>query len=476
MLAFLRAENGARIAGPEFDPFFRYTGGYGYTWFRDDAEISSFLLEADHRADIGLSEWHRESAQFYVKTQLADGTWPHRVWPHNGRLAPGWAHGRVEDGDARSVDYQADQTASVATFLATYLRLVDPDDDAVRDALITTLDGLDAVLEDDGLPGRVQNAWENMTGRFTHTAATYLEAYAAIARAPLPDDRRDHARERAKAVYEGIDSLWLDDRGRYALRLEDGELDGRFDGSTFALAAAHREYDALADVDDDRMNRLCQHVETTLDGLYRDPDGPIEGIARFEGDSWRTSDQIEPKIWTVTTAWGTGCGRTRPTPRRPRPRRGRRFRRPRTRVTRARRPRRTASPGRRLPPNSCSTTGLPTARRRSAGPTPSGSRRRRHSRRPLEPGNRRVSFLDTSRCGGVSKRTFESCWTSPLVSSASGRRGRRFVLDAENVASGVVIEQVDVRLVERKRYAVARERSTPASTRAMNSSSTSRWR
>ncbi|MEY7848478.1 glucan 1,4-alpha-glucosidase [Natrarchaeobius sp. A-rgal3] len=304
VLAFLRAGSGARIAGPEFDPFFRYTGGYGYTWFRDDAEISSFLLEADHRADIGLSEWHRESAQFYVETQLADGTWPHRVWPHNGRLAPGWAHGRVEDGDAGSIDYQADQTASVATFLATYLRLVDPDDDAVRDALITTLDGLDAVLEDDGLPGRVQNAWENMTGRFTHTAATYLEAYAAIARAPLPDDHRDHAREQAQTVYEGIDALWLDERGRYALRLEGGELDGRLDGSTFALASAHREYDALADVDDGRIGRLCQHVETTLEGLYRDPDGPIEGIARFEGDPWRVNDQTEPKIWTVTTAWG----------------------------------------------------------------------------------------------------------------------------------------------------------------------------
>ncbi|SFC43337.1 hypothetical protein SAMN05444422_108126 [Halobiforma haloterrestris] len=305
-LALLRGSNGSRMAGPEFDPFFRYSGGYGYTWFRDDAEIASFLLAADRRADLGLEEWHRRSARFYVETQLEDGTWPHRVWPHNGEIAPGWANGRLEQGSA-GVDYQADQTASVATYLATYLRVVDDEDEDVRAALVSALDGLDDTLEDDGLPERVQNAWENMTGRFTHTAATYLEAYAAIARAPLADEYRERALEGAREVYEGIDALWVPERECYGLRLDDGDLDDRLDGSTFALAGAHAEYDAVAGlaVDGDRLARLRSHLETTIDGLYRDPDGPIEGLARFEDDPWRVSDQGEPKIWTVTTAWGS---------------------------------------------------------------------------------------------------------------------------------------------------------------------------
>ncbi|RKD95181.1 glycoside hydrolase family 15 protein [Halopiger aswanensis] len=304
-LSLLRASNGARIAGPEFDPFFRYSGGYGYTWFRDDAEIAGFLLAADREADLGLEAWHRQSARFYVETQLEDGTWPHRVWAHNGEIAPGWANGRLE-GDSAGTDYQADQSASVATFLATYLRVVDDADDEVREALLAALDGLDATLADDGLPERVQNAWENMTGRFTHTAATYLEAYAAIARAPIAAEYRERAAENARIVYDAIDRLWVPDRACYALRLDGDDLDERLDGSTFALASAHAEYAALEDttIDDERIERLVSHLETTLEGLYRDPDGPIEGLARFEDDPWRVKEQAEPKVWTVTTAWG----------------------------------------------------------------------------------------------------------------------------------------------------------------------------
>ncbi|MFC4543486.1 glucan 1,4-alpha-glucosidase [Halosolutus amylolyticus] len=301
-LCLLRAPTGARIAGPEFDPFYRYSGGYGYTWFRDDGEIAAFLLEADRAAGLDLEPWHAASARFHCETQLPDGTWPHRVWPHNGELAPGWANARLEDGS--TADYQADQTASVAAFLATYLRRIDPSDDRVRETLTAALDGMDATLSADGLPGRVQNAWENMTGRFTHTAATYLEAYAAIARAPVPDDVAARASENARTVYEALDDLWLPDRGIYALRLDGEEVDDRLDGSTLALASAHREYDAIAAVDDARLDRLVSHVETTIDGLYRDPDGPVEGLARFEGDPWRVRTQDEAKIWTVTTAWG----------------------------------------------------------------------------------------------------------------------------------------------------------------------------
>ncbi|ELY39611.1 glycoside hydrolase family 15 protein [Natronorubrum tibetense] len=301
-LCLLRSSTGARIAGPEFDPFYRYSGGYGYTWFRDDAEISRFLLDADERTGLGLESWHEASANFYADTQRPDGTWPHRVWPYNGRLAPGWANGRLEADN--TADYQADQTASVAAFLATYLRRVDSGDERVHETLTSALEGMDATLADDGLPERVQNAWENMTGRFTHTTATFLEAYAAIARAPVDEDVAAHARAQATRVYEAFDDLWASERECYAMRLDGDDLDDRLDGSTLALASAHNEYDAIAAVDDERLDRLVSHVETTLDGLYRDPEGPIEGLARFEDDPWRLREQAEAKIWTVTTAWG----------------------------------------------------------------------------------------------------------------------------------------------------------------------------
>jgi hypothetical protein len=308
VLSLLSCETGARIAGPDFDPTYTYSGGYGYTWFRDDAEISRFLLEADERTDLDLAARHEASADFYAETQQPDGTWPHRVWPDDGSLAPGWAHGRLEATDR--TDYQADQTGSVAAFLATYLRIGDPEDPAAIEATIAdAIDGLDATLEDDGLPEMAQNAWENMTGRFAHTTATFLHAYSAIARAPVDEELREHARERAGAVYEGVDDLWMDDRGAYALRLkEDGTLDARLDSSALALADAHREYAAVEDIDDERLERLVEHVETTIEGLYRDSeDSDVHGVVRFEDDPWRRREQADEKIWTVSTAWAANA-------------------------------------------------------------------------------------------------------------------------------------------------------------------------
>ncbi|SNZ15886.1 Glucoamylase (glucan-1,4-alpha-glucosidase), GH15 family [Natronoarchaeum philippinense] len=307
VLSLLSCESGARIAGPDFDPMYAYSGGYGYTWFRDDGEIARFLLEADERTDLDLGGFHEASAQFYADTQRPDGTWPHRVWPDDGEIAPGWAHGRLESTDG--ADYQADQTGSVAAFLATYLRLGEPDDPAQVEATIErALDGLEATTDDDGLPQTAQNAWENMTGQFAHTAATFLHAYAAIARAPVDDALAERAREGANAVYEAVDQLWMDDRGAYALRLDDDELDERLDSSALALADAHREYAAVDDIDDERVERLISHVETTIDGLYRDPDdSDVRGVVRFEDDPWRRREQADEKIWTVSTAWAANA-------------------------------------------------------------------------------------------------------------------------------------------------------------------------
>lgn len=96
------------------------------------------------------------------------------------------------------------------------------------------------------------------------------------------------------------------ERGVYVRRLADGAPDPTLDASTLALAEAHRAYDRLdgTEVGADRLDRLAAPVEHTLDGLHRDPDGPIEGLARFEGDDWRRRDQDGEKVRTVST----GCG------------------------------------------------------------------------------------------------------------------------------------------------------------------------
>jgi len=300
-LDLLAAENGAHIAGPDFDPFYANSGGYGYTWFRDDAEVTRYVAAAGDDLDLPVGDLER-SAALYCETQREDGTWPHRVWPCDASLAPGWANGRLERGD--DVAYQADQTASVVTFLAEYLRDRGADE-AVAESLAAALEGLTDSLADDGLPVRCQNAWENMDGRFTHTAATFLQAYATLSLAPVDDALRERARERAREVYDALDALWVPERGVYALREDRGELDDRLDSGTFALVEAHRAYDEAVGVDGERVDRLVSHVETTVDGLRHDPDGsPVRGLRRFEADDWRTAEQDGEKIWSVSTGWG----------------------------------------------------------------------------------------------------------------------------------------------------------------------------
>ncbi|TKX53530.1 glucan 1,4-alpha-glucosidase [Halorubrum sp. SP3] len=349
VLSLLSAPSGLRIAGPDFDPYYEHSGGYGYTWFRDDAEISGFLLGAADALGLDLGDWHARSARMYVATQRPDGSWPHRVWPRDGALAPGWANARIEDGP--DVDYQADQTGSVVAYLAraraagvagprpaasgTSSRTVDVE--GLDATLVAALAGLDRTLEPDGRPVVCQNAWEDSAGRFTHTAATFLEAYSELGRhgeglaadalddpdavpgaASLPDDLAAHARDRAREVYDALDDLWLPDRGCYAVRETlDGGVDGRLDSATLALAAAHRSFDALgADagngrseagaVDEERLDRLVSHVETVVDGLSHESDA-IAGLIRYEGDGWRRADQESEKVWTVSTAWGANA-------------------------------------------------------------------------------------------------------------------------------------------------------------------------
>jgi glucan 1,4-alpha-glucosidase len=313
VLDLLRAPTGARIAGPEFDPFYAHSGGYGYTWFRDDSEISRYLLEADHMLDLDVDDQLRRSAGFYCDTQQPDGTWPHRVWASDGSLAPGWAHAKVEGSD--KPEYQADQTASVVSYLATYLRkhgngLDHETADRIRGTIADAVDAMDETLTDDGLPEPCQNAWENMIGQFTHTTATYIAAYAAVARAPVGDDLRNHAEAQATDVFEALDLLWDGDRGVFALRLDagDGHLDSRLDSSTLALVDAVKEYAAVAEVDEDTLDRLSEHVSETLDGLFRNPRGtPVAGLVRFEDDYWRSEEQHDEKVWSVSTAWGASA-------------------------------------------------------------------------------------------------------------------------------------------------------------------------
>jgi len=312
----LTAPTGGRIAAPECDPFFVNSGGYGYVWFRDDVRVARHLLDAEARLERSLGADAAESVRLYCETQLDDGTWPHRVWAADATVAPGWANARLEGDD--SDEYQADQTASVTTFLARVLRersvdLGPGDEGRAREAVAAAVEAMVDHLHENGLPDRCQSAWEDATGQFAHTAGAYLEAFAAVGRAPLSESVVESALEGAETVLEGLGELWDPERGIYAMCLEDGERESRLDSATFSLVDALCEYDAVegTSLPAETLDRIRSHVGETLDGLHRNPaDSPVAGLARYEGDRWRRAGQDGEKVWSLATALGA-LGATR---------------------------------------------------------------------------------------------------------------------------------------------------------------------
>ena len=320
-LDLLTAESGARIAGPEFDPFYSTTGGYGYTWFRDDAEVSNALLSASEELDLDADEELTAAAAFFCRTQDADGSWPHRVWADSGEVAPGWANARIEGARTEpGPDDQLDQPATVVTFLARLRRTNDlPPDlgERIDATLADAVAFLVSTTESDGVPRRCQNCWENALGRFTHTAATYLRAFAAVGRAPVDEDLRERATSAADAVASGLRERWIPEAERFPQRADgDVVVDERADASTFALVNAVVEYAALVDeraassdadgnvVDVDAfIDEVATHVSTTIEELRRET-SDVEGLVRFVGDDWRTAEQGGAKVWSVATLLG----------------------------------------------------------------------------------------------------------------------------------------------------------------------------
>ena len=333
VLELLTAESGGRIAGPEFDPFYAASGGYGYTWFRDEAEASSALLAASEELGLDAREKLLSSAAFLCYTQDSDGSWPHRVWADSGKVAPGWANARIESADGASPNDQLDQPAAVVAFLAELRRTTDVPA-TLRDRIDETIADAVAFLHEttlpDGLPRRCQNCWENALGRFTHTGGIYLQAFAAVARAPVDDAIRTRAAHAADEAVSGLQDRWIPELERFPQRSSDGDGDERPDANTFVLADALAEYDALVDerpgartqhdeeplpplprsVDLDAfVSQVATHVRSSIDALSRET-ADVEGLIRFVGDDWRSVEQSGAKVWSIATLWGATAAAT----------------------------------------------------------------------------------------------------------------------------------------------------------------------
>ncbi len=321
-LAAFGRERG-RIAAPDFDPYYATSGGYGYTWFRDDAEISAFLLEADGTFDLGLDSWHQRSAEFYCRTQQPDGSWPHRVWPGDETLAPGWANARLESGSTPTTRPTRPRASP-----ASSRRISGPASRPTRSAS-KPRSGAPSRASTTRWPTTASPSPARTPGRTCRVGSRTPLRRSCTPTRPLRARPSRHApRPRPVAGRDGVvfaDALWTGDR--YALRERDGTVDNRLDSATLALPAACRVAAEAIDLPAETRDRLYTHVETTLDGLERHRrhrwSGPLrgrrlaawrasprEGLDRLDGVGRERAAQLGALLVTPTTA-----ERRRPGPR-----------------------------------------------------------------------------------------------------------------------------------------------------------------
>jgi len=266
---------GSVLAAPEFDPNFELSGGYGYCWPRDAAEVVCALARA------GYPSFGERFFEWADRAQAPAGYWEQRYWL-NGERGPSWC--TFED------NLQVDQTASVVASLAHYVQMQPA---PRRPELISkhwqmvsrATEFLASTITPDNLHSPGSDLWETFRGSFTYSNAAIFAALqgAAHMAGVLGHDRlagswHSLGDQVKKAV---LSRLWVKDH--FAQRItEDGRLDARVDSSALGVVEPFhllRLDDALErHMAESTVSQVEQRLGVSL------VDGPA--IRRYEGDDY----------------------------------------------------------------------------------------------------------------------------------------------------------------------------------------------
>ena len=263
------AETGAVIAAPELDLDFAHSGGYGFVWPRDLGFLVLAFL-ASGRRDLA------ERALLWLPTaQEESGVWLQRHWT-DGTLAPTWC------------EHQIDETGTVLfAYEAAWRELGDEAlDEALWPSARRAADFLLRALEDQGIPCRTADLWEERDGCHAYTAAAVaagLDAAASFARRHEPGAEATFA-DAAARLWRALDrSFWSDEHGRFLRTLDDSTVDV----SLLGLAWPFRAVDPSGA----RMRATAAAVERTLAR-------PGGGLLRYEDDAY-----VGGNPWVLAALW-----------------------------------------------------------------------------------------------------------------------------------------------------------------------------
>lgn len=262
-------ETGAMVAAPEFDPMYELSGGYGYCWPRDSAEVCRAL------EDLGETEIPRRALDWCRRVQLPSGHWYQRYWS-DGSGAPSWC--------VYTDFYQLDQTCSAVWATCEHAaRLNGPEREellaATRPCVERAVLAIRRSIASDGLHETAADLWEVHRGSFTYTNAAAYSALLA-AKSVFGLSVGDLPARIKRAV---LDRLWMPDDGRFARGLDTSRgLDRSADSSVIGVFDPY----GLLDLSNPRERAMAVSTLDAVASRLRVATGRGPAILRFEHESY----------------------------------------------------------------------------------------------------------------------------------------------------------------------------------------------
>jgi oligosaccharide amylase len=277
---------GSFVAAPEFDHEFEMSGGYGYCWNRDSAEIVTSLLEA------GYPEYCSRFFKWCNATQMHDGSWFQRYWL-DGNKAPSWGN--------FCFSTQIDETGSTIFAMDRYYRTLQHPikDEFLESIWATVLNAAEYLMRrtTEGMHDPCIGLWETHTGVFTYTNAAIYAGLLSAANIAIDYNEKGLAErwtERAELIKKTtIDRFWLDD-GYFARGITNGQLDTAIDASIIGTFVPF----GMLSPEIPKEKAMIKSIMENIEKYLRVPVNDHFGIKRYVNDNY-----IDGNPWIVTTLW-----------------------------------------------------------------------------------------------------------------------------------------------------------------------------
>ena len=277
---------GSFVAAPEFDHEFEMSGGYGYCWHRDTAEIVTSLMEAGYPGHCPrFFKWCKS-------TQLQDGSWFQRYWL-DGNTAPSWGN--------FSFSTQIDETGSTIYAMDRYYQTLEqPVKAEFLDSMwATVLCAAEYLMRrtTTGLHETCICLWETHSGVFTYTNAAIYAGLIGAANMAVDYNEKglaDRWIERAELIKNTtIERFWLDE-GYFARGIRNEQLDTTIDASIIGAFVPFNMLSPKNKKEREMIKSMIKNIEKYL----RVPVNEHFGIKRYVDDNY-----IDGNPWIVTTLW-----------------------------------------------------------------------------------------------------------------------------------------------------------------------------